>query len=220
MAYQMYLDGVLMPVMPSKISMKIRNQNKTATLISGEEISLLKTPGLTEVTFELLLPQTSYPFVSGEARAADEYLALFERLKTEKRSFQWIVNRERPNGGRLFATNLTVSLEEYEIAEEAEEGFDLLVSVTLRQYRPFGTKTVALQTGADGTTSASVEEAPRETSGAPSEKTYTVRAGDCLWNIAKKQLGNGSRYTEIYALNRDKIANPNLIYPGQVLTLP
>ena len=39
-------------------------------------------------------------------------------------------------------------------------------------------------------------------------------------NIAKKQLGNGADYTKIYNLNKDKIKNPNLIYPGQVLTLP
>ena len=50
--------------------------------------------------------------------------------------------------------------------------------------------------------------------------TYTVKSGDCLWNIAKKYLGDGSRYTEIYNLNKDKIKNPNLIYPNQVLTLP
>ena len=47
-----------------------------------------------------------------------------------------------------------------------------------------------------------------------------MKKGDCLWNIAKLLLGDGSRYTEIYALNRDKITNPNLIYPGQVLTIP
>ena len=29
-----------------------------------------------------------------------------------------------------------------------------------------------------------------------------------------------SRWQEIYNLNRDKISNPNLIYPGQVLALP
>ena len=56
--------------------------------------------------------------------------------------------------------------------------------------------------------------------GAPSGGTYTVKKGDCLWNIAKQFLGDGTRYKEIYELNRDKIVNPNLIYPGQVLTLP
>lgn len=56
---------------------------------------------------------------------------------------------------------------------------------------------------------------------AAAAKTYTVKKGDCLWNIAKKFLGSGSRYTEIYNLNKGVIgSNPNLIYPGQVLTLP
>lgn len=51
-------------------------------------------------------------------------------------------------------------------------------------------------------------------------KTYTVKRGDSLWKIAQRYLGKGSRYPEIYNLNRDKIKNPNLIYPGQVLRLP
>ena len=54
----------------------------------------------------------------------------------------------------------------------------------------------------------------------PKTRTYTVKSGDCLWRIAQKLLGSGSRYTEIYNLNRSKIKNPNLIYPGQVLTIP
>ena len=50
--------------------------------------------------------------------------------------------------------------------------------------------------------------------------TYTVKSGDCLWRIAEKYLGDGRRYTEIADLNKDKIKTPNLIYPGQVLTIP
>lgn len=52
------------------------------------------------------------------------------------------------------------------------------------------------------------------------QRTYTVKKGDCLWNIAKKYYGKGSLYTKIYDANRDKIKNPNLIYPGQVLKIP
>ena len=52
------------------------------------------------------------------------------------------------------------------------------------------------------------------------QRTYTVKKGDCLWNIAKKFYGNGSAYTKIYDENTNKIANPNLIYPGQVFVIP
>ena len=222
MAYKMYLDGVLMPITPSKVKVKINNQNETLTLISGEEINILKAAGLTDVSFDLLLPQVSYPFSNGGAQSAAYYLSLFERLKTAKEPFQWILNREKPNGSRLFYTNLTVGMEDYQITDDAEEGFDITVTVSLKQYRHYGTKTVTIQPAPTPATkpTATVEPPKRETSQAPKQSTYTVKSGDCLWNIAKKYLGDGSRYNEIYNLNKDKIKNPNLIYAGQVLTLP
>lgn len=48
-------------------------------------------------------------------------------------------------------------------------------------------------------------------------KTYTVKAGDSLWAIADKELGDGSRYNEIKAMNGLK---DNTIHRGQVLKLP
>lgn len=222
MAYTMYLDGVIMPITPSKVKVKINNQNETLTLINGEEINILKEAGLTDVSFDLLLPQVSYPFTNGGAQSADYYLSLFERLKTSKQPFQFILNRSMPSGKRLFYTNLTVGMEDYQITDDAEEGFDITVTVSLKQYRHYGTKTVTIQpaTTTTETPTATVEQPQRETSQAPQQSTYTVKSGDCLWNIAKKYLGDGSRYTEIYELNKDKITNPNLIYPNQVLTLP
>lgn len=47
-----------------------------------------------------------------------------------------------------------------------------------------------------------------------------VEPGDNLWEIARSTYGHGIRYSVIYAANRGQIRNPNLIYPGQVFTLP
>jgi nucleoid-associated protein YgaU len=49
---------------------------------------------------------------------------------------------------------------------------------------------------------------------------YTVSKGDTLPDIASRRLGDSNRWPEIYNLNKDKIENPGLIYPGQVLKLP
>jgi len=222
MAYKMYMAGTLMPVTPSKVKVKVNSQNETLTLINGEEINILKAPGLTDVSFDLMLPQVPYPFTNGGAQSANYYLSLFERLKTGKEPFQWILSRTRPNGRALFHSNLTVGLEDYQITDDAKEGFDITVSIKLKQWRAYGTKTVTIKPAPAPTqpATATVEEPPRETTTAPKNTTYTVKSGDCLWNIAKKYLGDGSRYTEIYELNKDKIKNPNLIYPDQVLTLP
>lgn len=222
MAYKMYIDGALMPITPSKVKVKINNQNKTLTLISGEEINILKEAKLTDVSFDVVLPQVPYPFTNGGAQSADYYLSLFERLKQSKTPFQWILNRSRPDGVALFYSNLTVGLEDYQITDDAKEGFDLTVSVKLKQYRAFGTKTVQItpSSAPSQPATATVQEPPRETTSAPKAANYTVKSGDCLWNIAKKQLGDGSRWKEIYELNKDKIKNPNLIYSGQSLTMP
>ena len=54
----------------------------------------------------------------------------------------------------------------------------------------------------------------------PASRTYTVRSGDTLSEIAAKFYGNPARWTWIYAANRSKIHNPNSIYVGEKLTIP
>ncbi len=51
-------------------------------------------------------------------------------------------------------------------------------------------------------------------------KTYTVQAGDTLYSIAKKTLGDGGRYAEIQALNKDILPDANKLKVGMVLKLP
>jgi len=56
----------------------------------------------------------------------------------------------------------------------------------------------------------------------PAENTrrlHIVR-GDNLWNIARAHYGEGFRYTTIFDANKELIRDPNLIYPGQIFTLP
>lgn len=48
----------------------------------------------------------------------------------------------------------------------------------------------------------------------------TVVKGNSLWRIARRVYGEGVMFTLIYEANRDQIKDPDLIYPGQVFTLP
>jgi len=61
-------------------------------------------------------------------------------------------------------------------------------------------------------------ETPVETTG--EETVYTVQKGDCLWNIAKKFLGKGARYVEIFERNSDILEDATLIKAGQKLVIP
>lgn len=62
-----------------------------------------------------------------------------------------------------------------------------------------------------------VVEQKRPTTGKETPKTHTVVKGDTLWAIAKKYLGDGSKFPELAKLNN--IKNPNEIKVGQVIKL-
>lgn len=54
--YEFYMDGVRLPVTPSALTIKINNQNKTINLINEGQVNVLKTPGLSKISFSALLP--------------------------------------------------------------------------------------------------------------------------------------------------------------------
>ena len=216
---------MLCPIAPEKLQLKISNKNKTLVLINEGEINILKKAGLTEISFDLLLPNVKYPFAVYKSgfKKANYFLDYLENLKTSQEPFKFKVIRRFPDGKMIFDTNMKVSLEDYKPSDDAKEGFDITVSIKLKQFRDYGTKTCNI-TFASSKPKIAPPQPARQTTSSPApkneNKTYTVVSGDCLWNIAKKFYGNGSQYTKIYNANTDKIKNPNLIYPGQVLTIP
>lgn len=222
--YDFYLDKCLLPVTPQKLKIKVNNKNETVTLIDEGEINILKKAGLTDIEFECSIPQVQYSFAVYKSgfKGADYFLDYFESLKTGKKPFQFIACRQRPDGKKFFDTNIKVSMEDYSIEENAKDGFDLTVKIKLKQYREYGTKTINISFDVGKPKGAVEPQREANTSPAPAAaQTYTVVKGDCLWNIAKKFYGNGSKYSVIYNANRSVVGgNPNLIYPGQVLTIP
>lgn len=105
MAYRLYLDGVLFPVTPDKIMVKINGNNEKVTLINKGEANILKSEGLTDVEFSVSLPNFYYPYTvyPDGFRPAKNYLDQPEVLKNSKKPFQYIITRtvsaNAPSGG-------------------------------------------------------------------------------------------------------------------------
>ncbi|HBF3489415.1 TPA: LysM peptidoglycan-binding domain-containing protein [Clostridioides difficile] len=230
MAYDFYLDGVQLPITPGKLEIKTTNKNKTVDLINDGEVNILKTPGLSEISFEAEFTHNKLPFCRGQFRDVQFFLSKLELLKTDCKPFQFIVSREM--GGKvLFNTNIKVSLEEYAISEDAENGSDTKVAIKLKQYRDYSTKKLVIAPPKNETGRPNVKIEPKRVDSVNATntktKTYTVKAGDSLWSICQKQLGNGSLYKKVYELNKSMMDKANkgknlskyTIYKGQVLKL-
>lgn len=226
MAYYFYLDKTLLPIAPGKLTLQINNQNETMNMINEGEINLLKSAGLTDVEFEVSIPQQKYPhaYYKDGFKRASHYLKKFEKLKTNKEPFQFIVTRSLPNGDLLFDTNLKVSMEDYQIIEDEGEGTDLLVAINLKQYVDYGTKKANIKFAKDKPKINVKKPRPSKNSPAPKKKakTHKVVRGDTLWAISKRYYGAGNwkNVNKIVNANKSKIKNANLIYPGQVFTIP
>jgi nucleoid-associated protein YgaU len=72
---------------------------------------------------------------------------------------------------------------------------------------------------ADDPAAVSPPPGPAGTTGKASD-TYVVVAGDSLSKIAKREYGDMNQWRRIYEANRDQIKDPDLIHPGQKLTIP
>lgn len=147
--YYVYLDKCLLPVAPSRIVTETESGSKSVTLTDGSEVSILKSPRLTAVKLNFLIPQKNYPFLmNGKTnKGAKYYTDYLKSLKESKRPFQFIVSRTGADGGYLFSTNIKVSLEDYTLTEDAGNGFDIEAAVMLKQYRDHGVKRVKLSLG-------------------------------------------------------------------------
>jgi nucleoid-associated protein YgaU len=118
-----------------------------------------------------------------------------------------------PKHDLLFDTNLQVSLEDYTINEDAENGMNVIVSVNLKQYKPYATKTVEVKKTAEGK-KATAKKARKITKEIP--KIFKiVKSGQTLWEICKGKLGDTSKLLEIAKLN--DITNPNVLILEKVI---
>lgn len=227
--YRMYIQKVLFPVTPGKLSVKINGTNKTITLINEGEVSLIKTPGLTDITIdELLLPALQkYPFALHEVKAearknssrkketskfyrAPYYLGKLEAWKKKKKPVQFKLVRSSPDDRQLlWDTNFNCTIEDYEIIENVDKyGLDVCVKLKLKEYRFWGTKRLVKKKKKEAGKYSGKKEVvtvKKTRQSREKAKSYVVRSGDSLINISKKQLNDDSKWTKIYELNKTVI---------------
>lgn len=146
MAYHFYFDGLEAPITPGSVKFSTSGNNKTYTLIDEGEINVLKLPSLQEITFDLLLPTQEYPFANTSDLDPSAWIDLLKGYMESRQPFQFVITRTTDTGGTFYGTSLRCSVQDFSPEEDADSyGVDTKVSVTLKEYKDYGTKTVVLQ---------------------------------------------------------------------------
>ncbi len=215
--YEVFVDGLLLPIAPSKITVKIKNENKVITLLNGQELNLINAPGLTDIDMDILLPSDDFAAVMN-FQSQSTFLDKFESLKKyDKKSkvFSLIINRSNSKGGLADSAFQRVTLEDYKINEDVKQGFELPVTLSFKQYIPPIINKLTVKEGKDGSLEMSKETS--KINGRPDIIRYTVKENDTLSVIVKQYLGETSidKINEI--AKKNNISNPNILTPGTVI---
>ena len=207
------------PVLPEKIQVKSAGKNESATVLEMGEINIIRKKGLREVTWSCFFPAHDAPYVTESLKEPISYIEAIQAFRNKRKAAEFSIY------GTDLNINMPVSIDSFDYEERAGEVGDIYYSITLREWRNYKARGVVLQAAAAST----VQKANASTRSGepPAVKTHTVVKGDSMWAIAQKYYGDGSKYPELYAKNKDTIdaknkgtGNPKYtIYPSQVLVL-
>ena len=129
--YHYFIGDMELPLAPEKYTLRLPPANQTVRLADGRELNLLRPLGLREISFELLLPY----FAECPVQRPIYYLNRLAEWAESGEPRRLIIYRSLPSGEEIFNTSLLVSLEEYQVLEAADLGFDVRVSLRLKEYQ-------------------------------------------------------------------------------------
>ena len=215
--YQMWLtynaekEKIQLPVLPETFKTNNGSSNDSMDITGLGEIIIMQSRPALQFSFSSFFPAARFPGL--QVSSITKPLELVQKINTWKASKKPVHFIATACGVDLYC-----SIEKFNYSEEGGDPGTYQYDITLKEYREITVRQVKVDIPSK---EATVEKEEARVDNSVQPKTYTVKSGDCLWNIAKQFYGSGSDYTKIYNANKGTIGgNPNLIYPGQVLPLP
>lgn len=201
------------PVLPASLKVSSPGKNERTTVLELGEVLILRKKGLRTIEWDSFFPKSSAPYTTGQVRNPTAIIQAIQSARDSRTPLRFLI------AGTDLDMNVKMGVESFEYEERSGELGDFYYSIKLYEWRDYSAKRITLP--AQKSEPAKAQEPTRAGQPASKPKTYTVKSGDCLWNIAKALYGNGADYTKIYNANKGTIGkNPNLIYPGQTFTIP
>lgn len=195
----------------------MKSNTKFYETIGFGEVSNLKKPNLRNIKMEFFLPNDiNLPFLQKKYTPNCiidkplKYLNMLRMFKENAKPFRLLIARILPNGEEIFKTNIKVSLEDYTVFEMAGEEGDFTVELNLKEFKDINNKIIVPNSNGEYTIQKN-----RSSKDVP--KTYIVKKGDTLWNIAKREFNDEKLYKKLMQINN--ISEPKNLKVGTILKL-
>ena len=210
-----------LPVNPETFEVSSVMSTETYDILGLGQIVIPTGMEVREFNFETELPYQAYPYVEASKKFwnVDRYETFFNSVRKKKVPVGFVYDN-----GVSEEISTKVLIVEFNSTENAGEEGDKQYSFKLLEYVDYGPKIVSKSKSNSSSskrkkTTITTKKTTTKTN-TKKPKMYVVQEGDCLWNLAKKFYGSGTKYTKIYNANRSIIKNPSLIYPGMKLKIP
>lgn len=204
-------ESIHLPVPPSSFEINTGNMNSTVAVEGIGEINLLGKSKLATISIASFFPAQEYSFCQGDyVTNPYYYIGLIEKWKLSGTPIRFFITGTHIDS--LF------SIEDFQYGEK-DGTRDVSFVVNLKQYVVINAPSKVIgdrnknediykMNGVIDNVRPVEKEVP---------KTYTVKEGDTLWDIAKKLVGNGDYYRVI--AEKNNLKNPNCISTGKVLQI-
>lgn len=206
-------EGFILPVEPQTNEFSEMQHTSKLNIINLGEINLIGKRGLVRVSISSFFPGEKSPFKKSWVKSATEYLRLLRKWKESGRPIRVII----PD----VALNMAMAIESFTYRLSPSGNINYSLELTEYRFLNVSSKKDDNSKKVNPKTGLKERSKPQTKS-----KTYTVKLGDCLWEISRRMLGDGARFQEIYKANKSLIDSRNAnaatytIYPGQELIIP
>lgn len=190
-----------LPVLPSEFTVQKGNMNQTVQIENLGEITVLGQSKLSAITLTAFFPANEYSFCKyADYPKPYECVEQIETWRLSKKPVRLLVTETD--------INMLTSIEEFSYGEK-DGSRDVYFTLSLKEYKEVKAKKDNNVEGKRKVTTRSVNK--------KMPKSYKVKAGDTLWDIAKRFYGDGSKHDLI--AKKNGIKNPKALPVGKVLML-
>ncbi|MFF2093723.1 LysM peptidoglycan-binding domain-containing protein [Paenibacillus sp. NPDC058174] len=210
LSYNNQQQSFFLPVNPPEIQISDSAGGKTYEVSGLGEINVIQSRKLMDVSFDSFFPApgSEYPFIVRKDELLDPvfYIQMIRDWMEKKKPIRFVFT------GESFDLNIAVSIEKFDWKEVAGSG-DIEYSIAFKQYAFYRARPVIVDKNKANTKSDRPADKQKDT-------TYKLVAGDTLIKVAKKKLGDDSRWREIQKLNGIPDAQLTRLPIGMTLKLP